>query len=1051
MKAFKSAFPSSLKKSLPYMSLPEFSTRYPVTIAMATLAVVLLGWISLERLGVDLLPDLQTPVVTVDLRAPGKSPREMEERYARRLEGDISTVRKVKRVHSVSRAGQAVVVAEFSWDADMDFALLDVQKKVGRYAADTEVTTLDVTREDPQALPVMRVAVTERVDLDALVGTVETVVKPRLEGLDGVASAEIEGGAEKEVRIILDAYLLEAYGLTPQTIVNRVQSANADVSGGTLKDGQRAYLVKGMGRLVDIESIRNLVVGERRGMDASGQPDPGAPRVPVSVGDVGRVDLRFEERETMVRLNGPECVGLAVYREAGANTVSVVRSVFEMLRELERDLPDTRFIVVENQARFVEQAVGEVEASAIYGALLAVGVLLLALRNWTATLVIGLAIPISVLATFTLMYFQGLTLNVMTLGGLALGAGMLVDNAIVVIENIYRHLELGEDARTASARGAGEVGVAILASTMTTVSVFLPIVYLHGLAGELFKEQAWTVAFSLISSLGVAMATVPMLTSRVLRRAPVGGAGIRSERFQGFLERALNRKVIVVLVTLGALGTAAYLSRSIHTEFIPREDQGIFQVDLALPEGTRLEATDRVALRAAAIVEEVCDPDAEHIYLRVGVDPARLTSAGQPTGPNRATISVVLAQGAQRRTAAELVAILDTPLREIPELKVNYQLHDTALEGVMGGSEAPVQVEVTGENLDLLRDLTADLKARIEALPAVYNVRTSFQDGQPEIDLVLRDDVAAAFGLTAQSIVQDLERRLSGEVAGELSKDQRERTIRVGFEDVDLRELEGIRVDGVDGALLTLGDIAKLQIVEGPREILRNGQRRVGHITGYLAEGAVLSEAIDQIGLVIRNTALPYGYRVAIGGEERERAESFGSLKFALLLSVVLVYMVMASLFESLLHPFTVMFTVPLAGIGVVLAFWGLEEPFSVMAYIGMIMLGGIAVNDAIILVDRINQLRQGGGALRVAVLQATQDRLRPILMTSMTTILALMPMAFGVGEGARLRAPMAIAVIGGLVTSTLMTLIVIPVVYETIDRLRLPVRRTQTGRRPSG
>ncbi len=1026
------------------MSLPEFSTRYPVTVAMATLAVVLLGWISLERLGVDLLPDLQTPVVTVDLWSPGKSPREMEERYARRLEGDISTVSKVRRVHSVSRSGQAVVVAEFSWDADMDFALLDVQKKVGRYASDTEVTTLDVTREDPQALPVLRAAVSsvDVVDLDALLGTVETVIKPKLEGLDGVASAEIEGGAEKEVRIILDAYLLEAYGLTPQTIVSRVQAANTDVSGGTLKDGQRAYLVKGMGRLEDVEGVRTLVVGERRGVDAGGQPDPTAPRVPVTVGDVARVELRFQERETMVRLDGPECIGLAIYREAGANTVSVVGSVFEMLRELERDLPDIRFAVVENQARFVEQAVEEVEESAIYGALLAVGVLLLALRNWTATLVIGLAIPISVLATFTLMYFEGLTLNVMTLGGLALGAGMLVDNAIVVIENIYRHLETGVDARTASARGAGEVGVAILASTLTTVSVFLPIVYLQGLAGELFKEQAWTVAFSLVSSLGVAMATVPMLASRVLRRIPAGESRVRSERFGRFLEGALRRKGVVALVTLGTLGGAVYLSRAIQTEFIPREDQGMFQVELALPEGTRLEATDRVALRVAAIIEEVCDPDAEHIYVRVGVDPARLSSAGEPTGPNRATISTLLVQDPTRRRVGELVAMLDAPLRDIPDMKVNYLLHKTALEGVMGDSETPVQVEVSGENLDLLRELTGDVKARIEALPTVYNVRTSFQDGQPEVDLVLRDDVAAAFGLTAQSIVRDLERRLSGEVAGELSKDQRARTIRVGFEDVDLWELKTIRIDGADGALLTLADVADLQIVEGPREILRDGQRRVGHITGYLVEGAVLSEATDQISRALQDMILPYGYRVTIGGEERERAESFGSLKFALLLSVVLVYMVMASLFESLLHPFTVMFTVPLAGIGVVLAFWGLGEPFSVMAFIGMIMLGGIAVNDAIILVDRINQVRQGASDLRAAVLQAAQDRLRPILMTSITTILALLPMAFGAGEGARLRAPMAIAVIGGLVTSTLMTLIVIPVVYETIDRLRGRVKR---------
>ena len=502
------------------MSIPEFSTRYPVTIGMATLAVVLLGWISLERLGVDLLPDLQSPVITVDVRSPGKTPREMEERYARRIEGEIGTVRKVRRVHSISRPGQAVVVAEFEWDADMDFALLDVQKKVGRYASDSEVEILDVTQEDPQALPVMRVAVSAGdtgMDLDGLYGTVETLVKPRLESLTGVSSAEIEGGREKEVRVILDPYLLEAYGLTPQAIAARIQEANADISGGTLKDGQEAYLVKGLGRLIAVEDVRNLVVGEQRTVTATGQVNLASPRVPVTVGDVGRVVLQYQEQETLVRLDGSECMGLAIYREAGANTASVVRSVLKALGETEKDLGQVRFTVVENQARFVERAVSEVEESAIIGAVLAIGVLLLALRSWTTTVVIGLAIPISVLATFTLMYFEGLTLNVMTLGGLALGAGMLVDSAIVVIENIHRHLELGSDVRTAAARGASEVGIPILASTLTTVSVFLPIVYLQGLAGELFKEQAWTVAFSLISSLGVAMTTVPMLASKMLR------------------------------------------------------------------------------------------------------------------------------------------------------------------------------------------------------------------------------------------------------------------------------------------------------------------------------------------------------------------------------------------------------------------------------------------------------------------------------------------------------------------------------------------------------
>ncbi|MFH1567474.1 MAG: efflux RND transporter permease subunit [Gemmatimonadota bacterium] len=1019
------------------MSLPEFSIRYPVTVTMATLAVALLGWISAGRLGTDLLPSLQTPVVTVDLRAAGKSPREMEERYTRRLERDISTVDGVRRVYSVTRSGQAVVVAEFAWDADIDFGLLDVQKRTGAYATDTEIDQLDVTQEDPRSLPVLRLAVTggPDQDVDALVGVVETLAKPKLEALAGVASAQIEGGADREVRVTLDEDLLQAYGVTASQVVQRITAANADVSGGTLRDGQQAYQVKGMGRLRDVADVGGLIVAERRGTDAVGRVDTTAGRVPVYVGDVGRVELVYPERQTIVRLDGAECVGLAIYKEANANTVGVVAAVTQALAELGPDLGALRFTAVENQARFIEQAIGQVEQAALVGAGLAIAVLLLALRNWTVTLVIGLAIPISVLATFTLMYFQGLSLNIMTLGGLALGAGMLVDNAIVVIENIYRHLEGGAGAREASTRGASEVGVAIAASTLTTIAVFLPIVYVHGLAGQLFKDQAWTVAAALGSSLVVAMTVVPMLSARVLRSGD-GSRRAGRRRFGAFVGFTLDHQGWVGAATCLCLAAAVGLGRGLHSEFIPRDDQGLFDVDLALPEGTDLERTDRVAARVAQIVRQVGGDDVEAVYVRSGIDPARVTDVDEPVGPNRATLTVSLRPD-RREAAATLVARLDAELRQLPEVTVEYGLHETALEGILGAQAAPVEVDISGDDLDLLQSLTADLATRLEALPAVYNVATSFQHGQPEVDLNLRTEEAAALGFNLQSLLQELQRRLSGEVAGELSRDQRTRTIRVAFERVDLDALRRLRLTGPDGAELTLGDLADPRLVEGPREIRREDQRRLGRVTGYLAEGAALSEAVAQVRQAAAQVPLPAGYRLTIGGEERERAAAFADLRFALLLAVALVYMVMASLFESFLHPLTVMLTVPLAGVGVVFTFAALGEPLSVMAYIGIIMLGGIAVNDAIILVDRINQLRATAASLRAAVVQAAQDRLRPILMTSATTVLALLPMALGLGEGGRLRAPMALAVIGGLVTSTLLTLVVIPAVYEAVERVR--------------
>ena len=1019
------------------MTIPEFSTRYPTTITMAALAVILLGYISVDRLGTDLLPDLHTPVITVDLRASGKSPWEMEERYTRRLERDIQTISQVKRVYSVTRASQSVVVAEFSWEADMDFALLDVQKKTAFYGTDEAIESLDVTREDPQALPVMRVAVhgqmdQDRVEIDELFGLIETVVKPNLEALDGVASAEIEGGAEKEARITLDPYLLEAFGLNAANVARRIEQANLDVSGGILKDAKRSYQVKGLGRLKSLDDIRELIIGERRG----GSVNEVQLRVPVRVSDVGEVALTYEERESISRLDGIECIGLAVHKEAEANTVSVVQTAGEALDDLDQDLQEIAFTVVENQARFIELAVNEVKEAAIYGGILAVAVLLLFLRSWAVTATIGLAIPISILATFTLMYFEGLTLNVMSLGGLALGAGMLVDNAIVVIENIYRHLESGEDAMEASARGAGEVGTAILASTLTTVSVFLPIVYLHGLAGELFKEQAWTVAFSLLSSLAVALSLVPMIASRMFRGKSESSVSKDYAPFTRFVTSALERKGMTFVVVFVVLIVTAITGRRIDVMFMPREDQGIFHIAFALPEGTRLELTDGVAQRIKDVVRAVGGNDVMHVYGRVGVDPAQVMNVGEPTGPNRGTISVLLAEG-ERRRVGEIVNAIDSHLSEMSNVEIKYELHESPLETVMGTQTAPIVVEISGEDIEALRRLTGDLTSRMTSLLSIYNVRSSFQGGQPELDLALRLDVAASFGLTPDDLIRDLERRLSGEDVGEFSEGQRARTIRVGFRETDMTEFDQIRVGTPDGSILTVGDVAEPRIVEGPREIRRERQRRVGRVTAYVREASTLGQAVEEVDAVLTSIELPPGYQVSIGGEERDRSESFDSLMFALILSIILVYMVMASLFESFLHPFTVMLSLPLAGVGVVIGFFLLAEPLSITAFIGVIMLGGIAVNDSIVLVDRINQLRSTSQTVRHAIVQAAKDRLRPIMMTSATTVLALLPMAIGLGEGGELRAPMAIAVIGGLVSSTLMPLVVIPVVYELVDGLR--------------
>jgi HAE1 family hydrophobic/amphiphilic exporter-1 len=496
----------------------------------------------------------------------------------------------------------------------------------------------------------------------------------------------------------------------------------------------------------------------------------------------------------------------------------------------------------------------------------------------------------------------------------------------------------------------------------------------------------------------------------------------------------------VFLIVAAVLVLTVVTGRTIEVAFIPREDQGIFHITFALPEGTRLELTDGVAQRITDVVKTVGGNDVAHVYGRIGVDPAQVWNVGEPTGPNRGTLTVLLSEG-ERRRVGQIVNAVDPHLRELPNVEVKYELHESPLEAVMGTQSAPIVVEISGDDLTVLQRLTSDLANRLGGAPDVYNVRSSFQGGQPELDLALRLDVAASFGLTPDDLIADLKRRLSGEDVGEYSEGQRARTIRVGFDETDMTELSGLRIDTPDGSILTLGDIADPKIVEGPREIHRERQRRIGRVTGYVRDGATLGQAIGQVEAILASVDLPPGYRISIGGEERDRAESFRSLRFALILSVVLVYMVMASLFESFLHPFTVMLSLPLAGVGVVLAFWLFGKPLSITAFIGVIMLGGIAVNDSIVLVDRINQLRETARTVRDAIVQAARDRVRPILMTSATTVLALLPMAIGLGEGGELRAPMAIAVIGGLVSSTVMILVVIPVVYELVDRLRPQAR----------
>ena len=1030
-------------------ALVRLAASRPVAVSMVFLAVLVAGYLSWGRLPIDLLPDIASPKVVVSVTAGDRAPEEMEEKFGEPIESRLVTVRHMAGVSSISRNGRILVTVEFHWNTDMDLALIDVQKAVGELASDPDVDTLTVQRFDPRAAPILTLALvpgaSAPLDLDQLRRLARDQIQRGLERIEGVAEVRLLGGRTREVWVVPDRYRLKAFGLTTDDVESRIRAANVDTPGGTLEEGATLYAVRGLGRFRGLDDVAAVTVGWR-------VPDPAsatAELVPVRLGDVAEVRHGEAEIENMVVVDGREGVSLALYKEAGANTVQVTRRVQEALGRLAEDVPGVELRVVGAQARYVEQAITEVEQAAAVGIALAVVVLLLFLRSLAPTAIVGVAIPVSIVATLVMMFAADLTLNVMTLGGLALGAGMLVDNAIVVVESIFRHLEKGRDRWTAVVEGAAEVGGAITASTLTTVVVFVPIVFIEGVAARLFEEQALTVGFSLLASLLVALVLIPMLAARWLLPRPAG-----SDERHPLLGRAvaacLRARVAVVVVAALLFGGAMLAARRIGTEFLPQADQGELAIKLRLAEGTRVESTAAAVATVEQAVRECLGDAVEGIYGEIGLlpeDPHLLRE--ESTGENSATLRLALAPSAHRRSVPALIAVLDPVLTRLPA-EVSYQTDTTGLSDTIGVGAAPLTVEVRGRDLETLRGATEDVRRALASVPSLYNVVTSFQQGPPELRLELDRVTAAGLGLELDTIASQIRTRIDGTRVTSFQADDDERWVVVRFPQVDARDLPSIELDAPGRGPVLLSDVARAEPGEGAREIYRKDQGRLGTVGAHVRDGVTFSRAVADVRRAIAEVTLPPGYRAAVGGEEAERSATFRQLGLAALLAVGLIYMVLASLFESLVHPFTIMLTVPLALIGVVGGLLVRGLPFGVMAAIGTILLAGIAVNGSIVLVDHVTHLRRRGVAREQALVEAAKVRLRPILMTSLTTMLALVPLALGVGTGASLRAPLAVAVIGGLLTSTVMTLFVVPCLYSLLDDLR-PQRVREERARAAG
>jgi HAE1 family hydrophobic/amphiphilic exporter-1 len=953
----------------------------------------------------------------------------------------------------------------------MDFASLDVRQKIDMVRLPREATKPVLLRFDPANDPVMRLYLTGGDDLYQLRYVAEEVLKKDLESTEGVAAIKVNGGFEEEIQVKVDEGKLALLGLSIQDVNDRLLRENVNQAGGSLYEEEARYLVRSSNEFLDLEDIRDTAILTHGGRT-------------VRIGDIAEVARGHRQREVMTRFGGDEAVELAIYKEGDANTVQVARAVTRRLGNTAEELPEGIEVVTGvDQSEFIQASIREVLSNALLGGAIAIAVLLLFLKDLRSTVIIGVSIPISVVSTFFLMYRTGTTLNIMSLGGLALGVGMLVDNAIVVLEAIFKRREAGESAFDAALHGASEVGRAVVASTLTTVAVFLPVVFLQGIAAQLFRDMALTVSFALLASLAVALTLLPRRAAITAGTQDVvgslagtaGGGRIRRlgrfmlvgipsyslwavrfllrwvgrglalivkpismtfDRTMGLVSRAypkalraaLRVRPLVLALAMSALAIALWMVPRLGFDLIPAFSQGEFSFLVELPEGTPLEITDRFL----ADVDSMLIGD-ERIGTHSTISGGRglsLTSTGSE-GENTGRIQVRMARGTTPEQEANVIAELRQRFEAVESVRFKFQ------RPTFFSFRTPIEVEVYSDSLSELHTVAEELQEKIAEIPGLVDVKSSAELGNPELQIVFRRHQLAQLGLNLGEVADTLRNKVQGEVATRFTEGDREidivvRSVETG--EASVHDVESFIVAQRQGVPIYLKSVADISLVEGPSEIRRIGQKRTAVISGNISGRDMGAVATDVRG-VVRDQVYPAGVTATLSGQEEERAEALTSLLMAMGLAIFLGYLVMASQFESFLHPFVIIFTLPLGAIGVIGALAVTGRSINIVAMIGAVMLAGIVVNNAIVLVDAVNLRRRKGLSRVEALVSAGSDRLRPILMTSATTILGLLPMALGLGEGAELRAPLAITVIGGLSVATLLTLVVIPVVYSLVDR----------------
>jgi len=1085
------------------MRITKITIKRPVTTLMFFMAIVLLGFVSLREMSVDLLPNISYPRLSVVTEYPGVAPEEIETFVTRPLEAAVSRIPGLLRVESISKEGRSFMTLEFAWRTDMDFAMLHTREKLDGAPIPEEADDPTIIPLDPQSKPIMVLAVSGEQTLLELKEFSEELIKPRLEQIEGIGSAEIAGGVEREIQVEVNPDLLSLYGLTIDQIAQRIDDFNQNLQGGSIRKGRFKYSLRVVGEyelLGEIGEI-SLKTTEERGV--------------IRLKDVAQIIDSIKERQGITRLNEKESIGILVRKESGANTVKVTRAAHEVLDEIKEENPGVNILVVSEQAKYIEEAISSVLKSIMFGGILAFFVLFVFLQDLKTPVIIAVVIPISIIATFNLLYFWpfwDVTLNIMSLGGLALGVGMLVDNSIVVSESIFRHKGLGKNLFDAAFTGTKEVGMAVTASTLTTISVFLPVIYVKGIAGQLFKDQALTVAFALFCSLIVSLTLLPMLFSRKfeLEKKEEGSEekktgeeekiktkkeskfryllypykGLRwllyfvfkgvflifnfissfflqlfllvfhylslpfrhvfrfifkefnlvyqkfASRYHQFLVWCLDNKGKVLFGSFAFLVLTMLLATQIPRELMPKPEAASFELNLKTPIDYSLEQTVDVVSsveRWLGGIESVRDR-----FSQIGI-----VSGMEGLNPDVTTNSAQIYVEVQEVSQLEgTIEALRARLAEFPDLNYSIVKEQSTLSQFLAFSTAEVGLKVKGDDLIRLKNLAEELVEKLKDIKGIADLNTNIGEGKPEFLIKIKKQALEKYDISPQTIGYFLVHAVRGKVATQFKELEKRYDILVRMEEGTRENIESLLDEQISyrGASIPLRELVSYEIAKGPKEIRRESQQREVLVTANL-RGTKISQVVPKIQEKINELSLPSGYRIVFSGEQEEMTKSFNSLIFAFLLAVLLVYMIMAAQFESLLHPFLILFTLPMGLTGAIWALFLTGQTLNVISVIGMVVLAGIVVNDAIVKIDYTNQLRKRGLSYREAILEASRVRLRPILMTTVTTAFGLFPMSLGLGRGSELQQPLAISVIGGLILATFLTLILIPVAYEIAEK----------------